>query len=274
MPRTLSPYEYNHLLRHGVDPAQINEHGEKPVEYITGHVTFNNHDFLVTEDTLIPRVETEELVALAVAEIQQIQQRLQNPTQKIVIADVGTGSGAIALSIILELLSQPQPESLHLEFWMSDISRDALKVAEQNISRLIPEMKNISPGLYSLHSQATHTQITVHVLESNVLSNFPPSQIDLLLANLPYIPSQRISVLDSSVKDYEPHVALDGGDQGLDLIHTLLDQAAAYLSDSGKIILEVDYTHTPAEITTDERWKVRMLFDNFQRQRFAVVTHA
>lgn len=272
MPRTLSPYEHNHLIRHGIDANQIEQHGEKPVEYITGHVTFNTHDFLVTEDTLIPRIETEELVAIAVAEIEQLWQNSQEPSHIVKVADVGTGCGAIAISLILAFLDQKKP--INLEFWISDISGAALKVAEKNIQQLLPEMKLLSPGLYSLNDPQTKNQITLKVLESNILADYPPAQFDLVLANLPYIPSQRISVLDASVKEFEPHIALDGGEQGLDLIHNLLNQAHSYLSATGKIILEIDYTHTPSEITDDKRWKVEMLFDSFQRQRFAVVTHA
>ena len=90
---------------------------------------------------------------------------------------------------------------------------------------------------------------------------------------MPYIPQSRINYLSDSVKNYEPHIALDGGEDGLSLISKFLTQAQQYLSPHGQILLEVDYTHDQSalqKIAGD--FQLKMIFDQFNRQRFVLLS--
>ncbi|MEN8252760.1 MAG: peptide chain release factor N(5)-glutamine methyltransferase [Patescibacteria group bacterium] len=261
--RKLSSYEKNHLRKFGKSNINIADYAETPVEYITGKVEFYSRIFDINQDTLIPRIETEELVKLA------LNYLIKNNYKKINIADIGTGCGAIGISLFLEL------EKLNItsEIYLSDISEKALKVAKVNAKKLINQ--NIS----AKGRPASGWKI----FKSDLLTNYPKNQkFDLILANLPYIPSERINYLDSSVKDYEPHIALDGGPDGLKHIRKLLKQAKNRLKPRGKIILEIDHTHTLNELenisafSTKGRpasgWKVEIKLDNFERSRFAILS--
>lgn len=249
--RVLSPYEQTHLARFGKLPIDINQYGEMPVEYITGRVEFKGRCFCVTTDTLIPRVETEELVDQIVAVARQLSQ-----SRPLLLADVGTGSGAIGLSVWLELVkSLAEPAQL----WMSDVSGAAVRVCQQNIANLVDSERRqlLTP------------------LVSNLLADYPADQeFDLIFANLPYIPSQRIDFLASSVKDFEPHLALDGGPEGLSLIGQLLAQAPAHLRPGGRVLLEVDHTHQLTELQhlASDLFVVELRQDSFGQTRFALAT--
>ena len=246
-PRQLSPYEKNQLARYGQKHISLEAYGEMPVEYITGKVEFCNHVFAVTPDTLIPRVETEELVALALATAKQL------PTNKIIqIADIGTGCGAIAISLYLALAELHRP----MQILASDISEAALAVAQQNSAELIGDNANIM------------------FIQSDLLSAYPATKFDLMVANLPYIPSERIPFLEDSVTQYEPHLALDGGPDGLKYIKKLLWQARSLLTDQGKILLEIDYTHTADYLIQQlplTGYSLQVIEDQFSRNRFAII---
>lgn len=244
MPRDFSPYELAQLQRHQVDPASIAPDDERPVEYITGVVPFLKRELTVTSDTLIPRVETEELARRIIAHFTEPKH------SHLSLADVGTGCGAIGLSIAWELSKR----GTEVAAWLSDVSEAAVRVAEKNA-----QIENT-------------TNAELHFLVSDLLTSFPPDQtFDLMIANLPYIPSERIAFLDKSVVDYEPHLALDGGPEGLTLVHRFLEQAIPRLNPSGEIWLEVDYTHSVAEVagqwlTTQLRGE--MILDEYSRNRF------
>src|SRR5690606_36270933 len=119
------------------------------------------------------------------------------------IADLGTGSGVIGISLASLLLEK----GLAGKFWLSDLSAPAITLAQHNWQQLIGD------------------QLTAEFLVSDLLKEFPTDlKFDLILANLPYIPSDRIPYLESSVIDYEPHLAVDGGEDGLKYIRELLIQ--------------------------------------------------
>jgi len=153
--------------------------------------------------------------------------------------------------------------------YLADISRSAIQVARQNVQELIAQP-----------SQTQRPQQII-TLVSDLLSAFPSQlKFDLLVANLPYIPSQRIAYLDESVKNHEPHLALDGGPQGLTLIHRFLNQAVNYLKPDGLVLLEIDYTHQIHDLTAglkaalpgQPKLAVQIITDSFHRQRFALIT--
>jgi len=221
--RSFSPYERTHLLRFG-NQALLNtpdECGETPVEYLTGKVEFGDLVLAVSPDTLIPRIETEGLVERAVELVRT--QGYQD------CADVGTGCGAIALLLASELVHQ-SIEGVKIQ--ASDVSEAALEIARTNLSAL-PKRAN------------------VEFFHSDLLDAYNDQSCDLIIANLPYIPHAILDSLDDSVKQYEPHVALDGGADGFELIARLLDQTERVLRPGGTVLLELDYTHGPEQF---DRW--------------------
>lgn len=214
MTRKLSARELNHLIRFGYEPEHVA--GEIPVEYITGFAEFAGHIFMVNQHTLIPRIETEHLITLA---LEQVKTK-----DKVTFADIGTGCGAIGITFALQLLA------LGVDFggFLSDISNQAIFVAEDNWQRL--------------SRSADREKVTI--FSSDLLQDFPESvSFDLIFANLPYIPTHRLGKLASSVKDFEPELALDGGIDGLKLINRLIKQAKGKLNRGGVLLLEVDDTH-------------------------------
>jgi release factor glutamine methyltransferase len=166
----------------------------EPVQYIIGHQEFYGLDFQVTPAVLIPRPETELLVEQV---IQRGNQLWPNGTPKLV--DIGSGSGAIPISIVV-----------HCPLWQvcsSDISLAALDVARANAK------------LNGVEAKIEFTQSDL--LESYVQGR---KQIDILVSNPPYIPSVDIEELQVEVKGYEPRLALDGGPDGLVLYRRMAEE--------------------------------------------------
>ena len=256
--RKLSPYEQTHLARFGFSSIDIAQYGEIPVEYITGKVEFGGRVLEITKDTLIPRVETEELIELAESELDLINSASNRG--QVVVADVGTGCGAVGITLYWEWYhhtAEDNPAITPMTLYMSDISSSALEVARANVA------KNIQ------------RQEFVHIFQSDLLLSYPPDvKLDLIVANLPYIPTDRIKVLESSVKDFEPHVALDGGEDGLKYVRELVTQAQTRMNAEGAIVLEVDYTHDHAFMKQQldlREFTLTMYTDSAQGTRFAVL---
>lgn len=242
-PRVLTPYEKTQLARYGYSHLSMEEIGQKPIEYITGRVEFAGLVLTVTPDVLIPRVETEESVALALS--------LAPSSGAVSFADIGTGSGAIGIALAHRLAARHQEYHAVL----SDISPAAVAVAEKNV--------------YSILGTTAHCDCRV----SDLLQNLPPLQFDLILANLPYIPSGRVTHLDSSVREFEPHLALDGGAEGLDLIRRFLSQTKPFLHQHSSVILEMDHTHRIRDIADAAPWlSLRHQRDSFGQPRFVIGT--
>ena len=187
------------------------EHRE-PVAYITGSREFWNLEFLVTPAVLIPRPESEFIVEAALA-------RLFDKSRAWVIADVGTGSGCLAITLAHEL---PGARVI-----ATDISQDALAVARANAARL-----------------GVGDRVTL--VESSLLDN-ASGPFDLIVANPPYVPSTQSSTLSPDVRDYEPPLALYGhGDDGLDEARALLAQAPSRLAFNGVLLMEFGFSQADA----------------------------
>lgn len=242
--RILSPYEQNQLKKWGVK-ADSDSFGETPIEYITGHVEFLGLDFLVTKDTLIPRIESEQIVTSTLQYIDD--HNIDHP----IIADIGTGSGCLGISLAVKLGKRQIPYTIFL----SDISQKALKVADLNAQRLLYSPENI------------------FFQESNLLESFPSIKFDLILANLPYIPTKNIATLDTSVKDYEPKVAIDGGPKGNLFINALLDKLPHFLSKDGVAIFEIDDTHILESFSVPKGISVKITKDCFEKNRFLTCSY-
>lgn len=243
--RVLTPYEETQLARYGKSASELQD-TSAPVEHITGKAEFCGHVFSVTPDVLIPRVETEELVSTVSDYCTQKYAKVQRP---LILADVGTGSGAIGISIIAKLRQQSILHSMAL----IEVSKPALEIAKKNASAILGD-----------HPEATFSA-------TSLLEN-QSGPFDCIVANLPYIPSERIGYLDASVKDHEPHLALDGGEDGLGLITKMLTQAEKKLDPNGVIFLEIDHTHTYSSWQNIPHWEITILNDSFNKTRFAQLT--
>lgn len=194
--------------------AQIMERRlmREPLAYILQYKEFYGVNLLVNPNVLIPRPETECLVEHAL-----FMALMGMETPELVIADVGTGTGAIAINLALHLPAA--------RIFAVDCADEVLDVAAYNV-RAHNVLDRVSLGKGDLLEPV-------------------PEPVDLVLANLPYIPSERIPNLQPEVRQ-EPQLALDGGPDGLDLIRRLLQQAPGKLKDNGIILLELDPEQVPA----------------------------
>lgn len=183
-----------------------------PLAYILGYREFYGINVVVTPDVLIPRPETEGIV-----EHTLFMALMGMETRELTIADVGTGSGAIAVNLAIHLPAA--------RIYAVDISEPALDVAAYNIRG------------HSVHDR-------VRLGHGDLLEPLP-EPVDLIVANLPYIPTARIATLQPEVQQ-EPSLALDGGPDGLDLVRRLLEQAPRKLNSPGIILLELDPEQFPA----------------------------
>ncbi|MGI9229368.1 MAG: peptide chain release factor N(5)-glutamine methyltransferase [Gammaproteobacteria bacterium] len=180
-----------------------------PLAYLTGTKEFYSIPFSVNEATLIPRPETELLVETALAHIA--------PDSRDSLLDLGTGSGAIAISIAK---NRPQ-----LQITASDICSRALAVAQHNIRALA--VSNVT------------------TLQSDWFKRLHGRQFNMVLSNPPYIQSTDSCLSDSDIR-HEPRLALDGGKTGLHCIHHILAHAQTCLYDRGMIIIEHGNTQARA----------------------------
>ncbi|MDE0792390.1 MAG: peptide chain release factor N(5)-glutamine methyltransferase [SAR324 cluster bacterium] len=189
-----------------------------PIAYLTGEKEFWSLTLEVNKNTLIPRPDTETLVEIAV---EQIRKRQNNhPDSKCLIAELGTGTGAIPLAICAEL------KNLHII--AVDCTADVLEVAARNLQR---HESLLSP-------RNNH----IELVESNLFSKInPAAKLDFIISNPPYIPSDTISSLQVDVAQYEPHTALDGGPDGLSFYRYLLETAPSLLAKDGEMLLEIGF---------------------------------
>jgi release factor glutamine methyltransferase len=178
----------------------------EPIQYITGETEFYGLAFHVNRDVLIPRPETEHLVEKAIA----FARGLARPR----ILDVGTGSGAIAIALAVNL---PAAQIIATE-----ISAPALVVARRNAER---------------HGVAD----CVHFLEGDLLSSVAGQQFDLIVSNPPYVAQADRDSLSAEVRDFEPAQALFAGGDGLDLYRRLIPAAFGPLVSGGFVVLEIGY---------------------------------
>lgn len=216
----------------------------KPIQYTKGYVEFYKLKFKVTPDVLIPRPETELLVDEVLRFLATHPERATRVegSQIVTILDIGTGAGNIAISIAKNLLKQLPTFYVGIQIIATEISKEALKVAQQNakLHGVANKITFVQSDLLSVFLNAH--DLRFHLGGGKLKTDFL-QDIDIIVTNLPYIPSARIPYLDPSVKDFEPHVALDGGEDGFALYRELFQQ----ITDKGwlpKLIIgEVDYTH-------------------------------
>lgn len=218
---------------------------EKPKQYQQGWTEFYKLKFFITEDTLIPRPETE----LLVDEILKIAKNLQNAKKTpVTIIDIGTGSGIIAISIAKNLDNAG--------IVATDISPKALEVAKKN-------------------AQFHEIGIDKIVFIPNDLYEKFTVAPDIIVTNLPYIPTARLMHIDPMVTDWEPKLALDGGKDGFELYRKLFQQIADNKLFPKYLIGEIDYTQADLVKQESKRLfpnaKVEIKEDLAKLQRYFVI---
>jgi release factor glutamine methyltransferase len=254
--RSLSIYEKQQLLKYGLNEVDLLNKGEMPVEYLTGWVDFAGLTLKVNQSVLIPRVETEELVEQALDFLKKFH------LKEVRVLDLATGSGAIALALIKQIQPLYYLEK-KWKFYLSDVSVKALNLARENFSELLSESLD-------------EDKIKTYFIESDLLTALKPNlQFNLVLANLPYIPAQKIDKLDSSVKNFEPISALDGGKSGFVLIAKALKQLLEknLIAKNALLLFETDQGHHKQFVKKHfpylfETFQINFIKDQFGRQRF------
>jgi len=215
----------------------------EPTQYLTGKQEFWGLEFEVTPAVLIPRPETEHVMEVALERLgpRGIKIRLDTgePSPPLLIADVGTGSGCLAVALAWELP--------HAEIMATDISAAAIEVARRNAAR---------------HSVAGR----IHFVETNLLEEvFRDSQtaihesrlFDLIVSNPPYVARDEAAELPREVRDHEPHAALFGGPTGVEIYAKLIEQAGKLLREGGILVLELGHNsldHVRAAFAAQSVW--------------------
>ncbi len=177
----------------------------EPVQYVIGEWYFMGNMFFVNENVLIPRQDTEIVCSAAIEHIKKLSGTVR-------VLDLCTGSGCIGISIAKEI------ENCTVD--CTDISEEALSLARKNA-----EYNGVAEK--------------IKVYSSNMLENC--GIYDIIISNPPYIPKNVINTLDKKVRLYEPLLALDGGDDGLDFYKIIAEEAKEHLSENGSIFLEIGY---------------------------------
>ena len=226
----------------------LNEFNEKyerlltgePLQHILGYEYFYGHKFIVNEDVLIPRPETEELVANILAYYDEFFEG-----QKVDVCDIGTGSGAIAITL--------KKEEPNFTVTASDISELAVKTAKKNAENLEADVNFLIGDMCE------------PLIDNNI-------KVDILVSNPPYIPQDE--EMEHSVKDFEPHVALFGGEDGLKFYRIIFERSKYLLKEKSFMAFEMGYNqkenltalaqeyfpNSKIEVLKDMSGKNRMLF--------------
>jgi release factor glutamine methyltransferase len=213
----------------------------EPTQYLTGQQEFWGLEFEVTPAVLIPRPETEHVMEVALARLGprgfKIHLDSGLPREKLRVADVGTGSGCLAVALAYELP--------HAEIVATDISAAALEVARHNAAR---------------HAVGDR----IHLLQTNLLDGLKDEtasggeksgDFDLIVSNPPYVARQESGQLQREVRDHEPHAALFGGPTGVELYARLIEEAGSLLRTGGILVLELGSAeHVRAILAEQKRW--------------------
>ncbi|HDX9587228.1 TPA: peptide chain release factor N(5)-glutamine methyltransferase [Bacillus pseudomycoides] len=213
-----------------------------PVQYLIGYEMFYGRSFFVNEEVLIPRPETEELVLGVLTRI-----RRKFGDKDVHVADIGTGSGAISITLALE--------NPHLHVYTVDIATESIEVAQKNAAEL---------------------EANVTFYHGDLLSPFQETKqkLDVVVSNPPYIPEEDWRGLSSVVKEHEPKRALVGGEDGLDFYRRFMEELPKVLQEEAIVAFEVGvgqgedvrallqetFPHAHVEVVFDINGKDRMVF--------------
>ncbi len=179
----------------------------EPLQLLTEEINFYSYKFVVKKGVFIPRQETEILIDVFLKEIKDEKK------ENLVILDLGSGSGVIGVTIA-KLLPK-------VSILSTDLSFEALELAKENAN---------------LHK----VENKIFFIQANWLSAFKEGSFDYIISNPPYIPTSQIKYLVPEVKNYDPLLSLDGGEDGIKYIRLIYEEGDKYLSYGGKIIFEID----------------------------------
>ncbi len=214
----------------------------EPLNYVLGYSYFYGYKMIVNKDVLIPRFETEELVGNVLAYIDEIFK----DKDSICLADIGTGSGAIAIAL--------KKEEDKLEVYGSDISKEALEVAKKNATNNAADIAFLLGSLLE------------PIIENNI-------KLDVLVSNPPYI--KQDEVLEKSVKDYEPSIALFGGEDGLKYYRLIFKDAHKVMNEKGLLCFEIGYDQKESLTGLAKEYfkeaKIEVLKDINKKDRFLII---
>lgn len=203
MQNELTEAQWNHFQ------SLINKHIEgQPIQYLIGYEYFYGRKFIVNEEVLIPRPETEELVEGVLERVKKIW----SPFERLELVDVGTGSGAIAITLALE--------NEYLNVHTVDIAEESIQVAKQNAVQLGGKVT------------FWHSDLLNSFIEGN-------QKLDIVVSNPPYIPHEDWLGLDDIVKEHEPYRALVGGEDGLDFYRRFAQDLPKVLNEKALVAFEV-----------------------------------
>lgn len=178
----------------------------KPIQYITNQQEFMKLNFYVDENVLIPQPDTEILV-------EEVLKFTTTMNTQIKILDLCTGSGAIGISLAKYIQNS--------KVWVSDISNKAIQIAKLNAERNLVHRR-------------------MNFIESDMFKKIEENQFDIIVSNPPYIKTKVIKTLPDQVRE-EPHIALDGGRDGLEFYKIIANEASNYLKKDGKMFLEIGF---------------------------------
>jgi release factor glutamine methyltransferase len=206
----------------------------EPTQYLTGQQEFWGLEFEVTPAVLIPRPETEHVIEVALDRLALREVRAGRPQKTIgeglQIADIGTGSGCIAIALAKEL-----PKA---EFVATDISRAALEVAGRNAVR-----HGVGGRIRFVQGDLLERSGEERITSGETAA---PLLFDLVVSNPPYIGRREAPTLAREVRDHEPEIALFGGEEGYELYGNLISQSATNLNPGGILVLELGHDSLPA----------------------------
>ena len=222
----------------------------EPTQYLIGKQEFWGLEFEVTPAVLIPRPETEHVMEVALARLGprgfKIHLDSGLPRERLRIADVGTGSGCLAVALAYELP--------HAEIFATDISAAALEVARRNAAR---------------HTVGHR----IHFLQTNLLDGLTDQvasggkkspDFGLIVSNPPYVAREESTQLQRQVRDHEPHAALFGGPTGVEMYARIIEEAGSLLRSGGILVLELGYNsaeHVRAILADQKLW-TKVTFTN------------
>ena len=210
----------------------------KPIAYLTGKKDFWKHSFFVSDQTLIPRPDTEILIENVL--------KITKQKSKLNILDVGTGSGCILLSILKD----------RSDFYGTgiDISKDCIDISRINATNL--KLSNRSKFFKS------------------DIDNLLKGKYDLIISNPPYIKKLDLKYLDKDIIDFEPKNALDGGLEGTSIIKKIIMRSSDLLKNSGKLILEIafDQKYKVKKLLKDEGFYINNIIKDYARNDRCIIS--
>ena len=195
-----------------------------PAQYITGHQEFWGMDLIVSTAVLIPRPETEHVIEVVLG----LSESNHSSRGRLRIADVGTGSGCIALALAKEL-PQAQIDAI-------DISSEALEIARANAARLQLESR-------------------IHFKQADLLAGFEPMSMDFVVSNPPYVGDSEEDQVQLEVRKYEPRNAVFAGQRGVEVIERLIPQAYSVMRPGGWLVMEISGTIAEEVTLMLQGWK-------------------